>query len=222
MSIATAVLLSSGFLLLHAHYYPFRSMSCNRLQSYSLTIQALMYFSGLLVKTETLGPADAEHLGYLLATLIITVFVLTALAIRSELRSSSHALKSGWRVGQFVGKHAHRDTQQLQKVLAETRAMLKKRIPPGTAITVTSFRRGGRANRKHEFLHRVQACLEDHPFTSSSDPPAPAIGYVHYQSGYENSLFGWRSADQTVDGDAKDVQLESGETYYGLNMPACW
>ena len=35
--------------------------------------------------------------------------------------------------------------------------------------------------------------------------------YVHYQSGLENSLFDWTSA-------GGDVQLDSGETYFGLNM----
>jgi hypothetical protein len=110
----------------------------------------------------------------------------------------------------FFAKHSGhpKQKQQLRKVLRETRAMLQERVAADTRIAVTSFRRGG-INTKHEFLHQVQACLSLHP-----PNPEHQVGYVHYQSGFENSLFGWRS---------ESAECAYGvEKYYGLNMKLYW
>jgi hypothetical protein len=109
----------------------------------------------------------------------------------------------------FWEKHnAPKHSQQLQKVLHETRAVLRERVAQGTCIAVTSFRKGG-VNKGHEFLHQVESCLSLH-----SPIPGDQFGYVHFQSGFENSLFGWKSGSD---------ECEYGtENYYGLNMKLYW
>jgi hypothetical protein len=112
----------------------------------------------------------------------------------------------------FWGKHdkkkAPKEKKQLQKVLRETRAMLKQRVAEGTCIAVTSFRKGG-VNKEHSFLHQVQSCLSLHP-----PIPEHPVGYVHFQSGFENSLFGWKSASD---------ECEYGvQRYFDLNMKQYW
>jgi hypothetical protein len=86
--------------------------------------------------------------------------------------------------------------------------MLQEQVAQGSRIAVTSFRKGG-PNAKHELLHRVKSCLALWP--PATDHP---VGYVHFQSGFENSLFGWKNGSGEC---AYGV-----EKYFGLNMKQYW
>jgi hypothetical protein len=113
------------------------------------------------------------------------------------------------RVDIFLAKHkAPKKPEQLAKVLHETRSMLQNKVATGTCIAVTSFRKGG-INAVHGFLHQVQACLLHSPPSSGLQ-----VGYVHFQSGFENSLFGWQSGS--------DECSYGVEEYYELNMKQYW
>lgn len=105
MNIATALMLSTAFLLLHQTYEPFKTLACNRLQSFALSVQTLIYFIGLLLKTRTVGPGDAEQLGYLMATMVVAVFLLTALAIGFELRTGLRCMRGGKEEQSTFQKH---------------------------------------------------------------------------------------------------------------------
>jgi hypothetical protein len=110
----------------------------------------------------------------------------------------------------FLVKHSSHPKQkrQLRKVLRETRVVLQERVAAGTRIAVTSFRKGS-VNTNHEFLHQVRSCLSLHP-----PDPEHQVGYVHFQSGFENSLFGWRSGSDECD--------YGVEKYYDLNIELYW
>ena len=62
----------------------------------------------------------------------------------------------------------------------------------------------------HGFLHQVQASL----FNSAPLYDGPPVGYVHFQSGFENSLFGWQSGHDECDYGVQD--------YFALNMEQYW
>jgi hypothetical protein len=111
-------------------------------------------------------------------------------------------------VGEFVKKHqAPKKKAKLKKVLRESKLMLDGRVAEGTAIAVTSFRKGG-VNAEHAFLHQVQACLLETP------PSLRRVGYVHYQSGFENTLFDWKSGSDECD--------YGVDKYYVLGMKRHW
>ena len=110
----------------------------------------------------------------------------------------------------FLKKHkAPKEPKQLAMVLHETRSMLTSKVATGTYIAVTSFRKGG-VNADHGFLHQVQASL----FNSAPLHDGPPVGYVHFQSGFENSLFGWQSGHDECDYGVQD--------YFALNMKQYW
>jgi hypothetical protein len=107
-----------------------------------------------------------------------------------------------------LAKHtAPKQLAQLKKVLRETRVMLHKIVTKGV-IAVTSFRKGG-VNADHGFLHQVQSCLISLQPSSSQHE---IVDYVHFQSGFENSLFGWK-------GDGSECEY-GNDKYYDLNMKA--
>jgi hypothetical protein len=66
MCVSTAFFLSSAFSYAHFHYYPYKSMACNRLQSACLTALNIIYFIGVLLKAEVVEQEDMDHLGYFL------------------------------------------------------------------------------------------------------------------------------------------------------------
>jgi hypothetical protein len=84
MCIATALLISSGFLVVHCHFYAWKKPTWNRLQTLSLTILTLMYFCGLLIKTQHLEEDAEQHksIGSFLVFLVLVMFatVLGAMA----------------------------------------------------------------------------------------------------------------------------------------------
>ena len=80
--VATALLLSAFFQLLHALYYPFKSRGVNRLQQLCLSTLSLIYFIGVLTKAQALEDEDSEQLGVMMVVLLVCVaalFVGTAL-----------------------------------------------------------------------------------------------------------------------------------------------
>eukprot|EP00935_MAST-01C_sp_MAST-1C-sp1_P000738 g738.t1 len=86
MLIATALLISLAFQLLHTHYSPFRSKGLNRLQQLSLTVLSLTYFIGLLLRTQAADESDADSIGDLLVVLLCAVFVAVAYGIWTEMQ----------------------------------------------------------------------------------------------------------------------------------------
>jgi hypothetical protein len=90
MGVATAMLISIAFFGLHCHYYPFRSMACNRLQSTCQTSLSAVYFIGILLKTDTIDAKDREDLGifmvFLLACVFVNFVVLTAMEVYTATR----------------------------------------------------------------------------------------------------------------------------------------
>ena len=56
MAIATALLLSVGFLVVHSHYKPFKAEVANQVQQSCLSALSLMYFAGMLSTINTIVP----------------------------------------------------------------------------------------------------------------------------------------------------------------------
>jgi hypothetical protein len=96
MCVATAVLISAFFQLLHSSYCPYKSNSLNRLQQLSLTVLTLTYFIGVLLKTQTLFAEDADNVGTLMLLLVFAVFssVIAAVVLEvHELRKWKREIK---------------------------------------------------------------------------------------------------------------------------------
>eukprot|EP00935_MAST-01C_sp_MAST-1C-sp1_P000323 g323.t1 len=236
MCVATAMVISVVFYGAHCHFYPFRSMACNRLQTLCLTVLSIVYFVGVLLKTETVETKDREDLGWLLIALLVSILISFCLvmwvefkAMRQWLQDERRERENAKRVEAFESKHdEEKDADQLRKVVRETKAMLGRMVEEGTVIAVTCFRKGG-PNNEHQFLHEVRACLRAYGRASenkrqrrSNKSKAELVSYVHYQSSFENSLFGWSSANCSTDGKPGDIELDSGETYSGLDMERYW
>jgi serine/threonine protein kinase len=86
MCLATAVLISVTFQLLHTAYSPYKSHGLNRLQQLSLTVSSLTYFIGVLLKTQSLAPEDDGNVGALLVLLLLTVVGALVAAIVLEVQ----------------------------------------------------------------------------------------------------------------------------------------
>ena len=56
MAIATALLLSVGFLMVHTHYKPFKAKAANQVQQSCLSALSLMYFAGKFSTVNTIVP----------------------------------------------------------------------------------------------------------------------------------------------------------------------
>ena len=100
---------------------------------------------------------------------------------------------------------------ELGTVLRASVSQLEERVTDGV-IAVTSFRKGGQ-NAKHALLKQVEESLKMH-----APVPDRKVDYVHYQSSYENSLFGY-SYDEHKD---KNLDVADGLTYKDLNMREYW
>jgi serine/threonine protein kinase len=87
MCIATALLVSSIFLVLHHHFQPYKSTALNRMQSLALTVLTLFYFVGILFKTESIEASDQEDLGVLMALLMFLTLTAVVLTVVSEVRA---------------------------------------------------------------------------------------------------------------------------------------
>jgi hypothetical protein len=100
MCIATACLISTFFLTLHATYHPFKGRLLNRLQTIALVVLTLLYFIGILLKTETVEESDHEDLGMLMVLLLVAVIAITVGTVvleiylaRQWISKVSHAFK---------------------------------------------------------------------------------------------------------------------------------
>ena len=78
MCVATALLVSVFFQLLHEHYLPYKSEVCNRLQSVSLAIMSLIYFVGVLLKSQHITEQSEYSVGVLLVVMVV-LMLLSAL-----------------------------------------------------------------------------------------------------------------------------------------------
>jgi hypothetical protein len=83
-------------------------------------------------------------------------------------------------------------------------------------VALTSFRRGGR-NKEHGLLHDVEDILKG----------SHGVSYVHYQSGHENSLFGFGPSDasfafQTSAGSRACKTEQQTKDYSKLGMRTNW
>jgi hypothetical protein len=100
MCIVTACLISAFFLYTHVVYYPFKAKVLNRVQTLALTILTLLYFIGLLLKTETVEKSDRKDLGILMVLLLVGVImsavgtaVLEVCTARRWIGTVTHAFK---------------------------------------------------------------------------------------------------------------------------------
>jgi serine/threonine protein kinase len=93
MCVATALLISVSFQLLHTRYYPYNRIGLNRLQQLSLTVLSLTYFIGVLLKTQSVMPEDADNVGVLMVVLLFLVLAALIAAGVVEL----HALQK-WKM----------------------------------------------------------------------------------------------------------------------------
>jgi hypothetical protein len=100
LCIATACLISTFFLVVHAYFSPYRSFVLNCVQTLALTILSLLYFIGVLLKTESVEERDREGLGVLMVVLLAAVFVfgigvsiVEVYLAQRWIRTVSHAFK---------------------------------------------------------------------------------------------------------------------------------
>jgi hypothetical protein len=84
--IATALLLSGSFQVLHSCYWPFKTPGCNQLQQICLSVLNTVYIAGLMLKTETIEAGDQRDLGLLLVSLLVTAMLAVVLAVVLEIR----------------------------------------------------------------------------------------------------------------------------------------
>jgi hypothetical protein len=123
MCIVTAFLISASFLCLHMSYQPFDSCKLNRMQTLALVVLTLLYFMGVLLKTQTVEEGDREDLGVVMVALLVSVFVSVVTMVLLEThwaiqwsRNSLHAFtimfeghirmdKGGKCVASFPGKY---------------------------------------------------------------------------------------------------------------------
>jgi hypothetical protein len=75
MVIGSALVVSLFFQILHSSYYPYKSLTCNRLQQIQLTVLNVLYLSGLLLKTAGINDEDSDNVGGLLVTLLVIAMV---------------------------------------------------------------------------------------------------------------------------------------------------
>lgn len=84
-AVATALLLSVAFLILHSTYHPYKSRQLNILQFCCLLVLMFFYFMGLLLKLDAVAQTDSNRVGVLLvstlAMVLITVLVMVACEI---------------------------------------------------------------------------------------------------------------------------------------------
>lgn len=85
MAIATALLLSVVFLVLHASYWPFKAWELNLLQMNSLIVLSLMYFAGLLLRVNAVGHSDEASLGVMLIVILVMVLLAVICMITTEI-----------------------------------------------------------------------------------------------------------------------------------------
>ena len=97
--IATGLIISLIFQLLHTHWSPWKLPACNRLQTICLSVLNLVYVAGLLLKTEAVEASDQRDLGVLLVVLLalamIAVGIGVVLEILQLLRILTRALAPG-------------------------------------------------------------------------------------------------------------------------------
>jgi hypothetical protein len=89
LCIATALLISSSFLVAHSHFYAWKKPTWNRLQTLSLTTLTLMYFAGLLIKTQH---AEKHYDHYMLGSFLVALVVLMFLAVLGAVALELHAV----------------------------------------------------------------------------------------------------------------------------------
>jgi serine/threonine protein kinase len=87
MCVATAVLISVAFQLLHTSYAPYTRKGLNRLQQLSLTVLSLTYFIGVLLKTQSIHSDDADRVGTLMVLLLVVVLASLIAAVAGEMRA---------------------------------------------------------------------------------------------------------------------------------------
>jgi hypothetical protein len=88
MCIATAGFISTCFLIAHVHFYPWKSDSCNRLQTLALSELTLMYFIGILLKTHSIQEeGNDKFVGGFLVFLVVSMILLGVAAIVVQYRA---------------------------------------------------------------------------------------------------------------------------------------
>eukprot|EP00935_MAST-01C_sp_MAST-1C-sp1_P001728 g1728.t1 len=85
MCVATALIISLVFQLLHTRLHPFKSPACNRLQQICMSVLNTVYIVGLLVKTEAVTTSDERDVGILLVLLLVSSMLALGCGIVLEI-----------------------------------------------------------------------------------------------------------------------------------------
>jgi hypothetical protein len=75
MAIATALLISTTFLILQHHYQPFKDRICNQVAQMEMQCLCLAYFAGLLIKVGVPEAANQDAMGRLLMTTVVLMLL---------------------------------------------------------------------------------------------------------------------------------------------------
>jgi tRNA A-37 threonylcarbamoyl transferase component Bud32 len=86
-SVALALLVAVSFQLAHVHYYPFASNACNRLQTVCLGTLCIVYFVGLLLRSDMVDNATRNELDRLLVSLLVLTIAAIVAALVAEVKA---------------------------------------------------------------------------------------------------------------------------------------
>jgi hypothetical protein len=136
MCVATALLISATFQLLHTRYYPYKHLGLNRLQQLSLTVLSLTYFVGVLLKTQSVVPGDADNVGVLMVMLLIAVFVALVAAVMLELHELQKWKKEVLSAKEQLSTNSDFDSDLQDHVIAVGEIQLGKELGRGAEAVV--------------------------------------------------------------------------------------
>jgi hypothetical protein len=125
-SVATALFISCVFLLLHAIYLPYKDGSCNRLQFVNLAVLCIVYYVGLLLKTQTM-PGN-ENLGGFMVFLLVIVFLLALYQLCKEVETVRSWAKTTRSSRQVQQQHVSQIDASLREVIIEEKDLQMGKI----------------------------------------------------------------------------------------------
>ena len=142
MCIATALVCSAIFQILHSLYWPFKSPACNRLQQICLCVLNLVYVSGLLLKTEAIEASDQEDMGTLLVLMLVTAVGAVVLGLVLEIRELLSALTRTRKLTAVMRKLPQQDPPDNTKEFydVQVRACTAPLCPPFSISVIVALR----------------------------------------------------------------------------------
>jgi serine/threonine protein kinase len=92
--VAAALFIAVFFLVLHTIYLPYKSGTCNKLQFLSLSVICVIYYVGLLLKTDSMDSTTSDDLGGFLVFLLVFVLLLVLYEVGLEIWALRHWMHS--------------------------------------------------------------------------------------------------------------------------------